>query len=102
MSHAPRGIPGADAGCWNRGGTVSTGLSTDPWTVRRFVENCPPGSDEGGRTSRSGGPWAGSNRAAERPPNDVDDLLDVAIRVALLGGGADAALDVVLQDQDRQ
>ena len=51
---------------------------------------------------RSGGASAGSNRAAERPPDDVDDLLDVPIGIAVLRCGPDAALDVILEDEDRQ
>src|SRR5260221_8340662 len=40
--------------------------------------------------------------AAQRPPDDIDDLVDVALRVAALVRGPDAALDVVLEDEDRQ
>ena len=48
----------------------------------------------------------GSARAADRPAecpaHHVDHLIDVLVGLAALGGGADAALDVVLEDEDRQ
>ena len=42
------------------------------------------------------------DRSAERPADDVDDLLDVPVDIALLGGRPDAALDVVLEDEHRE
>lgn len=42
------------------------------------------------------------NRATQRAPDDVDDLIDIAIRVTLLGGGSNAPLDVILQHENRQ
>jgi hypothetical protein len=42
--------------------------------------------------------WA--NRLAEGSADDIEDLLDVAIRVALLRGAPDATLDVILEDQE--
>jgi hypothetical protein len=47
------------------------------------------------------GPSAGPDRATDRPPNDIHDLVDVLVGVALLGGGPDAALHVILEDEER-
>ena len=43
-----------------------------------------------------------SNWATQGPSHDVDDLVDVAICVAVRGGRSDATLDVVLEDEHRQ
>ena len=43
-----------------------------------------------------------ADRPAERPPDDVDDLVDVLVGLTALGGGPDATLDVVLEDEDRE
>ena len=40
-----------------------------------------------------------SDRLPESAANDVEHFFDVAIGVALLGRGADAALDVVFEDE---
>ena len=63
------------------------------WTRRPFC-NFRLGRERTGSSS-------GSNRLAQRSANDIEDLLDVAIRVTLFGGVADATLDVVLEDQQR-
>ena len=44
---------------------------------------------------------AAADRAAQRAPDDVDDLVDVLVRLAPLRGRPDATLDVVLEDEDR-
>jgi hypothetical protein len=41
----------------------------------------------------------GPDRLAEGPSDYIEDLLDVAVRIALLGGRSHASLDVVLEDQ---
>jgi len=41
-----------------------------------------------------------SNRLSERPADDIQDFLDIAIGVALLGCVPDAALDVVFEDEE--
>ena len=43
-----------------------------------------------------------ADRAAERASNDVDNLLNVAVGLAALRGGPDAALDVILEDEHGQ
>ena len=40
-----------------------------------------------------------SDGLAERPADDIEHLLDVAVCVALLGSGLDAALNVVFEYQ---
>jgi hypothetical protein len=42
------------------------------------------------------------DRSTKRASDDVDHLIDVLIGFAMLRGRADAALDVVLEDEDRQ
>lgn len=54
-------------------------------------------SDPDDSASRGAPDWP-----AEGSPDHVDDLVDVALRVALLGRGANAAGDVVLEDEDRE
>jgi hypothetical protein len=66
----------------------STGLSTNRPIAARFVD-------------KSGRARAAADRSAERAAHDVDDLVDVLVGLAALGGGAHAALDVVLEDDDR-
>jgi hypothetical protein len=39
---------------------------------------------------------------AEGPADDIDHLVDVGVGLAVLGCRSDAALNVVLQDEDRQ
>src|SRR6476646_9398351 len=62
----------------------------------------------GGRTFRgkpraaSTGPGGPAHRSSERAPDDVDDLVDVLVGLALLRGGPHATADVVLEDHDRQ
>ena len=51
------------------------------------------------RSARPGGP---ADRSSERPSDDVDDLVDVLVGLALFGGRPDAAADVILEDQDRR
>ena len=41
-----------------------------------------------------------SNRLSEGPADDIQDLLDIAIGVALLGRVPDTALDVVFEDEE--
>src|SRR4029079_15104245 len=50
----------------------------------------------------SGCAAAAADRAAERPADDVDHLVDILVGLAPFRGGPDAALDVVLEDHDRQ
>jgi hypothetical protein len=50
------------------------------------------------RRTRSG---ARTDRLAQSPTHDIEDLFHVAIGIAPLGGMADATLDVVLEDQQR-
>src|SRR5687767_13414284 len=51
---------------------------------------------------RSGSARAAPHRPAEGPADDVDHLVDVAVCLAVLGSRPDAALDVVLEDEDGQ
>src|SRR3954451_7589724 len=64
------------------------------WTARRS-------SGPLGAPRRSGRPRA-PDGPAEGAPDDVDHLVHVRVGLAVLGGGPDAALDVVLEDEDRQ
>jgi hypothetical protein len=65
-------------------------------SVASFVDNWRAARPEPLR------PGAAPNRAAERSPDDVDDLVDVAIGITVLGGGPHAALDMVLEDEHRE
>src|SRR5947209_4722600 len=66
--------------------------------------------DAGGSTGPAGtepaamdpalGAGRAPNRAAQGAADDVDDLFDVAIGLAVRGGGADAAGHVVLEDKN--
>jgi hypothetical protein len=47
------------------------------------------------------GPARRSDGSADRPADDVDDLVDVGVGFAALGRGPDTAPDVVLEDEDR-
>src|SRR6185369_2142813 len=60
--------------------------STGPWSV--------PG--------RSAGATGAPDRPAQRSADDVDHLVDIGVGLAMLRGGPDAALDVVLEDEDRE
>jgi hypothetical protein len=49
-------------------------------------------------------PWrsrSGSDRLPQGPADDVQDLLNVAVGVALFGRMSDAALNVILEDEKR-
>ena len=76
---------------------ASTGLSTNRAVASAisWITGRMPGWRQADRA-------AAADRPAERPPDDVDDLVDVLVGLAPLGGGPDAAADVVLEDQDRQ
>ena len=68
-------------------------------STRRYPPTGPRDRPVGtGTAGTSGCP----NRPPERAPDDVHDLLHVFVGLAPLGGGADAALDVVLEDEDRE
>jgi hypothetical protein len=43
-----------------------------------------------------------ADRPTQRPPDNVDDLVDVLVSLAAFGGGAHATLDMVLEHEDRQ
>jgi len=62
--------------------------------------NPPSGSSITPEVPASAGSAAPADRAAKRPSNDVDHLVDVLVGFAALGGCPDATLDVVLQDED--
>ena len=81
---------------WRRTGVPGT---ASPAAVAAW----PAGSRRGRRERRSGSRAAApAHRPAERPPDDVDHLVDVLVGLAALGGRPDAALDVVLEDEDRE
>jgi hypothetical protein len=72
-----------------------------------------PGRVTVGRVTVIGDPvWSGSgwrfragaaaHRPPERPAHDIDDLVDVAIGLTALGRSPNAALDVILEDEDGQ
>jgi hypothetical protein len=81
----------------------------DSWITRRGRKG---GAGRDGGVARVGGRGprqadglaarSRSNRPAERPPDDVDDLIHVAVRIAVLGSRSNAALDVVLEDEHRE
>jgi hypothetical protein len=41
----------------------------------------------------------GSHRLAQGPAHHIEDLFDIAIRIALFGGRSHTSLDVILEDQ---
>jgi hypothetical protein len=49
----------------------------------------------------STGSAAPADRAAQRPPYDVDHLVDVLVGLAPFSGRPDATLDVILENEDR-
>src|SRR6185369_5157342 len=64
--------------------------TAEAWTIR------------GKPRDPSTGPGGPAHRSPERAADDIDDLVDVLVGLALLGGGPDATTDVVLEDHDRQ
>ena len=85
--------PGADAGCCPRAPDASTGLSTEVDGRRAIVDNsaaCPPRGRPGAglRAGRA------SDGPAQRPSDDVHDLIDVAIGIPIRRGRPDAALRI--------
>ena len=68
--------------------------------TRRSPRRSQTGSVRDGRLLA--GADAPSDRAAQRSSHDVDDLVNVLVRVASFGRCPDAALHVVLQDEDGQ
>ena len=63
----------------------------------------PPGDPEPmpGRVAPGSGPRRGPDGSPDGPPHDVEQLVDVGVGLAPLGGRSDAALDVVLEDEQR-
>src|SRR4051794_10087527 len=53
-------------------------------------------------TLRSGAAAGAPNRSTERPSNDIDHFIDVLVRSPLLDRRANTALNVILQDDNRQ
>jgi hypothetical protein len=54
------------------------------------------------RDGRSGRSTRRSDGPAKRSPNDVNDLVDVLLGLAALGGRTDTTLHMILQQEDRQ
>jgi len=50
--------------------------------------------------AKSGRAACSANRTTEGSADDIDHLIDVGIGFATLGGGSDAAANVILEDQD--
>jgi hypothetical protein len=83
-------------------------LSTKPGQYSTFVDKSVFGRGvvdeadrllEGSPIAVKGASHARPNRLAESSADDIEHLFDVLIGVALLGRGLDAALDVILEDE---
>ena len=98
---APRGprYPGDLAPVRERNATVrrraaSTGVIHEPIDRPHLVDKSAPIAEPS-----APGASAARDRSTERPADDVDHFVDVLVRLALGGGGPDAAGDVVLEDR---
>src|SRR5436190_2296417 len=87
-------------------------LRPDRSRVNRLIHELPvrPGTVDNSTSERlsrgpgrgSAGAGAAANWPAEGSSHDVDDLVDVALGIALFRRGSNTALDVILEDQHRQ
>jgi hypothetical protein len=85
-------------------------LSTKPGQYSTFVDKSVMGRGavdeadrllEGSPIAVNGSSYSRPNRLAESSADDIEHLFDVLVGVALLGRGLDAALDVILEDEQR-